>query len=67
MTMPNPRPGSPQAVRDGCTCPILDNEHGKGRWGDGETYGWFIMANCPMHGKSLRGLTDADQDTLEGG
>jgi len=44
-----PSPGSPAAQKHGCTCPVLDNCHGKGR-GDGLFY---ISADCPLH-KSTR-------------
>ena len=39
-------PGSPTARYYGCTCPVLDNGHGKGR-GDGQ---FVINADCPLHG-----------------
>jgi len=48
-------PGSPAAVAKGCTCPILDNGHGRGYMGgvknkDGEVM--FVMnAGCPLHAK----------------
>lgn len=44
--MPTPKPGSPEAVKLGCKCPVLDNSHGAGR-GDGT---WWINGACPMHG-----------------
>ncbi len=34
-----PRPGSMDAVKDGCDCPIFNNPHG-----------WIIHTKCPMHG-----------------
>ncbi len=46
-----PLPGSPDAIAQGCTCPVLDNAHGRGRLGDGDRYGWWINAECPLHGK----------------
>lgn len=48
--------GSKEAIDAGCTCPVLDNHHGKGAYGDGEKYGWWVTADCPIHGafKSLR-------------
>lgn len=45
-----PNPGSHEAVNAGCTCPILDNAHGKGRYCDGEKHGWWITEGCPLHG-----------------
>lgn len=44
------RPGSPEAVDAGCTCPVMDNGHGRGVYGDGERYGWWISEHCPLHG-----------------
>jgi|WetSurMetagenome_2_1015567.scaffolds.fasta_scaffold00223_29 hypothetical protein len=43
-----PNPGSGEAVAKGCTCPVLDNAHGKGTlWGD-DTF--WINGDCPLHG-----------------
>ena len=50
-----PKPGSDIAIEQGCTCPVLDNGHGKGRLGDGEKFGWVINHGCPLHGKCLDG------------
>ena len=47
-------PGSPEAVEAGCTCAILDNGHGRGRYADGERYGWWVAEGCPLHGKPQR-------------
>ena len=44
-------PGSPAAIVAGCTCPVLDNGHGKGVGGNGEKHGWWVTAGCPLHGK----------------
>ena len=44
-------PGSLEAKVAGCTCAVLDNAHGKGIHGDGERYGWWVSADCPMHAK----------------
>ena len=52
-------PGSKEAVKHGCTCPVLDNAHGRGHLGDGEKYGWWINAECPLHG----GLEKEEQCT----
>ena len=47
-------PGSPEAVAAGCTCPRLDNGHGKGYLGGvkdqktGETLFVYIVG-CPVH------------------
>lgn len=41
-------PGSPEAVKLGCTCPILDNAHGRGARATIGTLYW-ISADCPIH------------------
>lgn len=41
-----PSPGSPEAIERGCTCPVLDNNHGRGR-GDGQ---FWVRQDCPLHG-----------------
>ncbi|MAH48459.1 hypothetical protein CMI37_21720 [Candidatus Pacearchaeota archaeon] len=39
-----PNPGSDEALRLGCLCPVLDNNHGAG------LDGLFIYAvGCPVH------------------
>lgn len=41
-----PNPGSDAAIRQGCTCPVLDNDHGRGS-------GPFWMSiDCQLHGGS---------------
>lgn len=44
------RPGSPEAQREGCTCPVMDNHYGRGYWGNAEKYGYVHNAECPVHG-----------------
>ena len=46
------RPGSPEAQKKGCSCPVLDNCHGAGIGSNGERFGWWLNANCPLHGKA---------------
>ena len=44
-----PSPGSDAAVRQGCTCPVLDNRHGQGSgWGKNA---FWVNTDCPLHGK----------------
>jgi hypothetical protein len=43
------RPGSPEALKAGCSCAVLDNAYGAGRGGDGKRWGWWISGNCPLH------------------
>ena len=45
-----PNPGSDAAIKQGYTCPVLDNGHGKGVCGDGDKFGWWMSADCPLHG-----------------
>lgn len=45
-------PGDPQAVSDGCTCPVTDNANGKG-CGYVDSEGWPLYVfdlECPLHG-----------------
>lgn len=47
------RPGSPEALEQGCFCPVLDNAHGAGYMGgvkaeNGETI-FLIDDACPLH------------------
>ena len=49
MTQP---PGSPEAVEQGCTCPVFDNCKGRGCWltdKDGKPL-YYINEKCPLHG-----------------
>lgn len=39
-----PKPGSDAAREEGCSCPVLDNGHGRG---DGP---FWIDMDCPLHG-----------------
>lgn len=39
-----PNPGSDAAHAAGCSCPVLDNGHGRG---DGP---FWIDMDCPLHG-----------------
>lgn len=42
-----PNPGSDEAVKKGCTCPVLDNSRGKG-WMLQKDLFW-ITDGCPLH------------------
>ena len=53
-----PNPGSDEARAQGCECPILDNEYGRGiPWprADGldprEYPSFYVNDECPLHGK----------------
>lgn len=41
-----PNPGSDEAVKQGCECPILDNGRGRGYYGGS---GFVISEGCPLH------------------
>lgn len=41
-----PNPGSDEAIAKGCTCPVLDNNHGNK---DGDAF--WIDLKCPIHGR----------------
>ncbi len=43
-----PFPGSDEALLQGCTCPVMDNAHGKGWFSYGERQFW-IAQDCPLH------------------
>ena len=52
MTNPAPNPGSPEAVKRGCTCSARDNQNGKGCYRSPFTGEWmfWIDDKCPLHG-----------------
>jgi len=42
-----PNPGSREAVKAGCTCPVIDNRYGRGYYG---VAGEFVYnMSCPIH------------------
>lgn len=43
-----PSPGTPEAIEQGCTCPVFDNCHGAGVEINGERC-WWITEGCPLH------------------
>ena len=43
-----PNPGSDKAIKMGCTCPVMDNNHGKGFMYRGEKC-FYFDSNCPLH------------------
>jgi hypothetical protein len=43
-----PNPGSKAAIKKGCTCPIIDNGHGRG-WGYEEEKVFIMNKGCPVH------------------
>lgn len=51
-----PKPGSDEAVKQGCTCPVGDNSRGKG-WMGIEGVFWQ-NENCKLHGKEKVIMSD---------
>lgn len=52
MPTDTPNPGSDEAIKQGCKCPVLDNNHGRGIAGfDGDVMFWY-NGNCPLHVES---------------
>lgn len=46
-----PNPGSKQAIALGCTCPVIDNGHGRGYLGQPDVF--VVTEGCPLHGTDL--------------
>ena len=42
-----PSPGSDAAIQQGCTCPVMDNAHGRGYMGVSGVY--VYSGDCPLH------------------
>ena len=45
-----PDPGSDEAIKAGCTCPVMDNRHGKGYRVVGGVRMFVMNDDCPVHG-----------------
>ena len=46
-----PNPGSPEAVEQGCLCPVIDNHYGKGiEMERGPSPIFTFNMECPLHG-----------------
>lgn len=41
-------PGTQGAIDSGCTCPVIDNHHGRGYQGRAGVY--CYSSDCPIHG-----------------
>lgn len=59
MKVKDPPPGSEEARRVGCTCPVLDNSHGRGYMEgrtdkDGDLM-FVITETCPIHWEEPKG------------
>jgi len=58
--MDKPNPGSDEAIALGCTCAVLDNNHGAGfRWGESFPCFWQ-SSDCPLHGHDVREEKDGE-------
>jgi len=51
---PNYKPGSPDAAKAGCKCPVLDNHHGSGFPMGGRMVYW-ISEDCKLHAPGMVG------------
>ena len=47
-----PNAGPDEAIDLGCTCPIMDNEYGKGYMGMEDVF--VFNTQCPLHGEALK-------------
>lgn len=52
--MNKPNPGSDEAIKLGCTCPVLDNHHG--HIGIDNARGFWVNGDCPLHGEDTKDL-----------
>jgi len=46
-----PNPGSNEAIKMGCTCPIIDNRYGAGIKTDSGAVLFWYSEDCPVHEK----------------
>lgn len=50
-----PPPGSHEAVKEGCTCPEIDNAYGKGvPSASGDAANYWVSMDCPLHKKTTQ-------------
>jgi hypothetical protein len=47
--MTEPKPGSKEAIDEGCTCPIIDNHYGQGIVLEDSVL-FYYNSDCPIHG-----------------
>lgn len=50
-------PGSPDALFQGCTCPLIDNHYGRGVPSDKEPLFWYTEG-CPVHDENQLSFTN---------
>jgi len=46
-----PNPGSDEALKRGCRCPVMDNCHGRGYYAGRPGIDFVVVEDCPLHGK----------------
>lgn len=46
----SPNPGSDEAVKAGCTCPVMDNHAGEGIYEGTKGPFFWLSYDCPLHG-----------------
>lgn len=47
---PTPNPGSDEAIKLGCICPVEDNKHGEGLSPSEFGTLFWMVKDCPVHG-----------------
>lgn len=47
-----PNPGSEKAVKMGCKCPVFDNRHGKGYFGQPNIF--VYNCECKLHNSPVK-------------
>lgn len=55
-----PNPGSDEAIELGCTCPVLDNGHGHGAYGQTDLF--WNNGDCPLHTNAGRTANEMATD-----
>lgn len=46
-------PGSDDALRRGCTCPVIQNTMGRGAFMDSNEAVYRVSKSCPLHGEKV--------------
>ena len=54
-----PNPGSDEAIRQGCQCPILDNSHGRGYLGQPGLY--VYSGDCELYRPDFDELSEKNE------
>ena len=50
MEIKKPNPGTKEAIKLGCHCPVMDNNYGRGYYEDGKTF--VYIEGCKVHGQA---------------